>query len=135
MRQDGYFDRVLVKKETENGQWVLYQISTIRPHLNGISDRILCASCGLDALMILNDAKIGAELELKGCETNIRSTCCLNATVLKSYFTRRRINTYRLWKIAPKRRCATTSSAPITWRKPQIGMAQNGLSLFPPIKP
>ena len=74
MRQDGYFDRVLVKKETENGQWVLYQISTIRPHLNGISDRILCASCGLDALMILNDAKIGAELELKGCETNIRFT-------------------------------------------------------------
>ena len=74
MRQDGYFDRILAKKETENGLWVLYQIIIFRPHLNGISDRVLCVSSGLDALMILNDVKIGAELELKGCEMNIRLT-------------------------------------------------------------
>lgn len=74
MRYDGYFDKVLVTKESDDILWVLYQINVSRPHLNDVTDSIVCASCGMDAESIVKIARKGSCISVYGYSTNVRLT-------------------------------------------------------------
>lgn len=74
MKYSGWFNKVLAKKETNGLLWVLYQIDIERPHLNGVTDNIICATCGMDAETIINSARNGSCISVYGYNTNVRVT-------------------------------------------------------------
>ena len=74
MRYSGLFDKILVTKKSEDNPWVLYQIDIQRPHLLGVTDRLICASYGSDVHKIWRGAKKGTEITVRGYMSKIRFT-------------------------------------------------------------
>ena len=70
---NGTFDKVLVINNNGYYPWVLFQINVSRPHLNGVTDTILCAKKGYDAFDLLG-LKQGEWVSVEGNSYKIRIT-------------------------------------------------------------